>query len=516
VTPFVHFRSWLRAAPLGERVLSAVAGLALLCLFVWASTPFPASSGSAVLTGAGASSAPVSSSSTTGSGPAARVPGASAGPQSRSAGSSLLGVTTTGAPSGLPGAGGTTASGRSAPRRGCGSPGATDQGVTARTITIGIVVVDLGAASNALKLPSAADQRKAHTAVFSDINAKGGVLCRKLVPKFYTDSTLDASSEHSLCLQMAQDRLFAVYNNLFNTSEQTCIAKQHIPNIWYTPPHTPDVKQYAPYILSWQADFDHLIHQYIAGASSLGYFTGMKKLGILEGSCYPDENAALVKELRAVGIDPDKASTFNYGCPANSAAPAPQADQQAALQFKRDGVTHVVNVAYGNDVYVANAADQQGYHPKFAKMEDASAGGLESASQKPPKSWDGTLLITSIQTGAPHTPHYVFNKATQACTQLLAGQGLPSAYSPGLNSLLGIACVDGALFSAMAERAPSLTRTALADGLARVGHLDLAYPAGPVDISDAGLPTGGQLARPGVWVSACECWHLTDVRWRAY
>jgi hypothetical protein len=398
----------------------------------------------------------------------------------------------------------------------CGAPGATDQGVTAGTITIGVVIVDLGAASNALALPSADDQRKAHQAVVDDLNRKGGVRCRRLVAKYYTDSTLDAGAEHSLCLQMAQDKLFAVYNNLFNTSEQTCIAKQAIPNIWFTPPHTGDVRRYAPYILSWQGDFDRLIHQYVAGANALGYFSGMKKLGILEGSCYPDENAALVKELRAVRIDPGEASVFNYGCPASPAAPNPQADQAAALQFKRDGVTHVVNVAYGNDSYVAAAADQQGYHPKFAKLEDASASGLESASQKPPKSWDGTLLITAIQTGAPHTPGYVYNAPTRACTRLLAAAGVPAPYSNGLTSLLGIACVDGALLAAMAEHAPSLTRKDLSLGLSRLGKIDLAYPAGPIDVTDPAVPAGGQLVRPGRWVSSCECWHITDVRWRSY
>ena len=519
MTPFRGFRSWLRSGPRAERSLTGVAGLALLALLVWASVPTVAPTERTTLGGAGPATGVAPGATTaTPSGTRGSTGGAcaSTGCPATSGG----GTGGTGSGAGTTGSSGATAVGATgttgSASSGCGAPGATDQGVTATTITVGIVVVDLGAASNALALPSADDQRKAHTAVFNDLNRRGGVLCRKLVPHFYTDSTLDASEEHSLCLQMAQDKLFAVFNNLFNTSEQTCIAKQKIPNVWFTPPHTPDVRTYAPYILSWQGDFDRLIHQYVAGAKALGFFTGMSKLGILEGTCYPDENAALVRELRGAGIDPGKASVFNYGCPVSSAAPNPQADQQAALQFQRDGVTHVVNVAYGNDSYVAAAADQQGYHPKFAKMEDASATGLESASQKPPKSFDGTLLITTIQTGAPHTPGYVFNAPTQQCTKLLASQGLPAAYAPGLNSLLGIACVDGALLVAMAEHAPALTRTALAAGLSRVGRLDLAFPAGPIHVTDASVPTGGQLARPGVWVAACECWHLTDLRWRAY
>jgi hypothetical protein len=382
VTPFLHFRSWLRSGPRSERVLTAVAGGAVLVLLIWASTPFTASSSPAALDSSGptapATGVPLPGASTgmvTGTG----TSGTSGGTSGGTTGSAPLTTTGSTGPGGSAGSGtsgsslGTAgssgaagSSGTVAPSKACGAPGATDVGVSATTVTIGVVIVDLGAAGNALSLPSAEDQRKAHTAVFNDLNRKGGLQCRKVIPRYYTDSTLDPSEEHALCLQMVEDKVFAVYNNFFNVTEQTCIAKQKIPNLWFTPPHTGDVRRYAPYILSWHADFDHLIHQYVAGAKSLGFFTGMKKLGIIEGTCYPDENVAITKELRAVGIDPDKASVFNYGCPASPAAPNPQGDQQAALKFKRDGVTHVVNVAYGNDAYVAGAADGQGYHPKFA------------------------------------------------------------------------------------------------------------------------------------------------------
>ncbi|MDX6432828.1 MAG: hypothetical protein QOE54_5194, partial [Streptosporangiaceae bacterium] len=63
---------------------------------------------------------------------------------------------------------------------------------------------------------------------------------------------------------------------------------------------------------------------------------------------------------------------------------------------------------------------------------------------------------------------------------------------------------------------PSLKRTDLAIGLTRVGALDLAYPGGPINITNPRIPTGGQLARPGIWKSDCNCWRLTDIHFRAY
>jgi hypothetical protein len=524
MTPFLHFRSWLRSGPTGERVVTAGTAVVLVALVAWASTPSTRGGGDVAPAGA----------LVTDGGPTA-PPGAAAPAGTRALGPAGTGTRTMAGTLGAAGpvapgpvgpAGGTSAGGTggaaasgpsgatAATAKTCGSPGATDVGVTATTITIGIIVVDLGQASNLIAVPSAEDQRKAHTAVFNDINNKGGVLCRKLVPKFYTDGVFDTSQEHAECLRMQADKVFAVFNNMFNTSEQTCIPKAKIPNIWYTPPHTPDVRKYSPYILSWQPDFDQLIHAYVFGAKAQGYFNGMKKLGILTQTCYPDEFPALKKELSAAGIDPGQASVFDYGC--TQSPQSPQSDQAAVLQFKRDGVTHIVNVHYNNDANFSIAADQQNYFPKFAHMEDASATAIETGSTKPGKSFNNTLLISTIQTGAAHTPGYQFNKPTQECTKLLAANGLPSAYSAGVAALFGIACIDGALLKAMAERMPVLRRDQLAKAMTRLGPLDLAYPGGPINVTNAQIPTGGQLARPGVWQSSCDCWKVTDVRFRAY
>ncbi|MCU1594594.1 MAG: hypothetical protein JWO12_1986 [Frankiales bacterium] len=422
--------------------------------------------------------------------------------------------TTGGSTGGVGSTGATTGRTTGTSGKACGAPGATDQGVTATTISVGVIIVDLGAASNLIAVPSASDQKKAWNASVAQLNKNGGVLCRKVVVKFYTDGVFDTSQEHSACLQMVADKVFAVFNNLFNTTEQTCIAKNHIPNIWYTPPHTPDVKKYSPYILSWQPDFDQLIHEYVFGAKAQGYFNGMKKLGIIKQSCYPDEIIALQHELTAAGIDMSKADVYDEGC--SQSPNNPQTDTSAALEFQRNGVTHILNVAYANDASFSMAADQQKYYPKFAHMEDASATAIETGTAKPGKSFDNTLLISSIQTGAAHTPGYRFNAPTVACTKLLASAGLPSAYSAGVAALFGISCIDTLLFKQMAEHAPSLRRDQLALGLTRVGPLELAYPGGPLNVTNRMVPTGGQLARAGRWRTSCECWVLTDVRFRAY
>lgn len=528
MSPFLEFRSWLRDGPRPERALAAVTGVLLLALVAWAVIPNIPSDSTTVASVAGVESpaapapAAPASGAVTPTGPAGAPPTSAAAvstaPQAGPGIAVPSAVTSTagGAPSTAVAPTGATrpsSHGASSSSNAACPVGATDKGVTATTITIGVIIYTTGSANSLINLPAASDWEKAYTAVFNAVNAKGGLACRKLVPKFYVDNVLDSNSEHSLCLQAAQDKVFALFNNPFATAEQTCPAKQHIPDFWATPPHTHDVAQYVPYILSYQPDFDRLIHLYVRGAHDLGWFTGMKKLGIIEQSCFPDENTDIANELSAIGIDPHQASIFNYGC---SSAPvnSPLTDSQAAIQFKNAGVTHVMNVGYASDVGFSNAADGQHFFPKFAHMEDASGQAIASGVTKPGKSYDGTLLIETIPTGGPNTPGYTFSPANQTCASQLASVGLPSQTSSDVAKFYGLACVDMTMFVAAVSHAPQLVGTQLSTGLSRAGTLDLAYPSGPLTVTDPARPTGGTVFEPAQWYTACECWRITDPHFR--
>lgn len=530
MSPFLSARLWMRQGPRSERWLTALT-LGFALLLVVAALPGMSGGGGSqdtLLAGAveGAAAAdgvgigagggtPAGAAGTSGqaAGGAGQGAGVAVGSGSTgSTGSTGAGASVQGGVATGTGGSGTTPGGAGT-KPGCGPLSATDQGVTAKEITVAAVLVDLGAANGTINLPPVEDQRKAYNAVADELNRNGGVRCRKVVLRFFSDNPLDASAAHATCLEIQDAKVFAAFNNLFAPQETTCLAKAKIPNIWYTPPHTPDVRRYSPYILSWQPDYDQLIRHYVRGAKSQGWFKGLEKLGILEQSCYPDENEAIRRELMAIGVDPGKAEVFNYGC---SGAPVstPEQDQAAALQFKREGVTHVLNVAYGSISSFSRAADQQAYDPEYAMMEDAAATAIQSGTSKPGDGFDGALLVTTIETGATNTPGYKYGAATAECAKTLTRAGLPAPYATDGAKFFGIACTNLIIFKAAAEAAPDLVRTQLGAGLVRAGALDLAFPAGPLQVRDARLPTGGQLWRPGRWVTACQCWRVTDVRYR--
>jgi hypothetical protein len=525
VTPFQQFRLWSRGGPRAERAATAIAFSVLLVLVAWASVPGSTPEGSSAALDAAVSGSPEAP----GAGPAgggAPVGGAGSGAATRAPGSGTTAPVLGSLPAGRPGAANDDSSSRvaagtapgaaraAAPgTAGCGTAGATDVGVTSQAIRVGVSLPDLGGLGPAFNVPAVEDQQKAWDAVFAVYNQAGGVQCRKLTPRYYRDDVTSATAEHATCLQMVQDKLFAVIQNFYFPEESTCLARNKIPNFWYIPPHTNQVRSYYPYILSYQPDYDRLVRDYVQGAQQLGWFKGRGKVGILEGTCFPDLNKSIDRELTAVGIASSQRSVFNYGC--DPGAPSqPEKDTQGVLQFKREGVTHVLSVAYGRSFSFSSVADGQDYRPKYAVMDDGQVAGSNHSTANPTGAgFDGALAIAVSQLGEQDSPNVKPSAATAECIRIMKAAGMPSPLSAG-GASYGSPCAGVKMFVAAAANAAGLTRTSLAAGLARVGSLDLSFPAGPANFRDPRNPTGGGFWRPLRFDRSATCWRVESATFR--
>jgi hypothetical protein len=523
--PFQQFRLWLRSGPTAERQISAVAAVVAVTLLVWAALPTLTSGGSSTLSAAptGSQSGPVTTgapgqpgSATTGgaAGTGGTVPGSV--PVTGSGGGTTGSTSSTGGAgtSGSTGAA-TSTTGVPAPGTRCLTPPA-GQGVSSTTITIGVILPTIGALNSAIGIPSAADHQKAYNALFADVNRHGGAQCRKLVPKFYSDNPLDSSTGRAACLQIQQDKVFAVINNLFNSDVQTCVAQAKVPNFWYTTPHANAIKKYAPYIMSFQADYDRLVTSYVRGSQKVGWFKGVKKIGILDQTCFPDLSARLRSELTAAGYPSKTWSVYNYGCSTSGTGQEPNKDTQAAVQFNRAGVTHVMSVAYGKSSQFAKAAEQQNYRPKYVVMSDAQIQANNHTNPPQTASFDGALDVTSDTIGSLDTPGYRFNASTLACRKIMKSAGLPDMLDSSqgtAGTLYGVACVSTKLLVNALQHIPVLQRSSLAAGLAAVGNIELSFPAGPSVFDNPANPTGDQYWRPAAFHTSCNCWQVTSVAW---
>jgi hypothetical protein len=316
---------------------------------------------------------------------------------------------------------------------------------------------------------------------------------------------------------MQQDKVFAVLNNLFNAENLTCVPQAKIPNFWYTAPLTSQARKYAPYVISYLPDYTRLIKQYVHGAKAVGWFKGRGKIGLLEDTCRPENNDAMKRELTKAGFPSSTWSVYNYGCTTTGTGQEPDKDTAAAVQFRREGVTHVMGIAYGKAAAFAKAAEQQGYTPKYAEMSDGQIESQDHTNPPQSKTFDGALNITTDQIGAENTPGIRFSPATQACRRIIMGAGLKDPVDPTAGTgggLYGASCVQTAMLVAAITHAPVLNRASLAAGLVRAGELDLSYPAGPGKVLDTALPTAGNYWRTEAFRASCNCWQVTSTTWR--
>ena len=102
-------------------------------------------------------------------------------------------------------------------------------GVTDKTIKIGVALVDFQCIAPYIQT-TRIDEYKVYDAFIADLNAKGGVAGRKLVPVYHTFCPIVPAPALALCTQFTEDdQVFAVIGDFVDLTGQAqpCIAKQH-------------------------------------------------------------------------------------------------------------------------------------------------------------------------------------------------------------------------------------------------------------------------------------------------
>lgn len=396
----------------------------------------------------------------------------------------------------------------------CGTPGRTDQGVTATTINVDVDVADLaGQAGNSLVgIPSAQQEEAMFGAAIDAVNAAGGVRCRKLVPKYYTADALDPSSLQALCLQIVADHPFALLDDGLAspdgpTTPRDCPPSNHIPEFGSLAMSNAELKQFAPYLFGDTSSAEEIVNDWVLGANQLHWFAGAAKIGVLEQDCIPDINGLVMNDLRRIGIQSAKVDSFDFGCP--NEIPPPDQVEEAVLKFKTDGVTNVMDDGGVYESYFSKDASSQGYKPKYTVADQATIALWDNPDFGPDSSnFSGALAITASQYGAENTPGTKFNTATAACDKAMAAHGEPAAeHSP--DGFAGVACTIVSMLVTGAENAPALERADLAQGLDAAKTLSLPFPAGPANFAASAGQHGGGFWRADVWVTACDCFRVS-------
>jgi hypothetical protein len=394
------------------------------------------------------------------------------------------------------------------------TPTASDDGVTADAVNVAVPVINLtGAFTNeTFGLRNADDAFSVAQAIAKDINADGGVACRQLNLKLYKVNILDPNQQKASCLDIINDKPFAVIDigGFTTPASRTCLKDA---KILYDASgnglvNNDELKQWKPYMYMMYPTTDDAARNFVEGAAAQDVFEaskGFKKIGLLLTACNKQTNSTLNDKLQDAGVSASQISTFVFsGCTVNAATEVAQAVQQ----FKDAGVSHVFLAAStSNGPAFIKQADTLNFKPTYLTSDEAN----ESRSSAWGPSFDGAIAVTSTHQG--ELGEGTINDERQACNDAIeAGGAKPSTEAK--DSMPMSICDSLRLFAAIANAGDvEITRDTFTSRLQKVGTFKSAH-LGDADFSAAGTLSGGQTYRAIKYGVDCSCWKLLDTTWQ--
>lgn len=353
---------------------------------------------------------------------------------------SPAGVAAPGQPRSGAATGGTGGAGPSTP----GLPGAKGPGFTATTIKIGFATQnDVPPLAGPFGFSADFGDSEAQIkALFADVNRRGGVLGRKLVPVFHDVGTVDSNTDSAIveqrtCAAWTEDeRVFAALSNVGVTNGAglfACLAKAKVPLFFSdTSGHTRNLFSryrstlYGPGMLT----LERLLPTLMSRLQAQGYFGPWDTVTGSAGGAKPvkvglfyadkDESGQVFqkltrRELASRGIT--IGSEYAYDGDITTAG---RDSASAALQFSSAGVTHVLSDG-GAVAFFMKGADQQAYHPRYGL---STMNSLSFATSTPSTQLKGALGVSWVpyaDVKADQAP--AKNRAAKQCLDLMRAAG---------------------------------------------------------------------------------------------
>ena len=379
---------------------------------------------------------------------------------------------------------------------------ASDIGVTAKTIKIGVPDVKLGGVA----LGNEIDPKEYWKALVADVNSRGGVQGRKIVLDFATVDLSDYETQAAAaCRKWTEDdKVFAVVaSGGFFGPPVRCITEEHrTPFINYD---GQDESYYAAAkgLLFSTGQGKHRIMRNFGYWLHRGGYLRSHKIGLLasDGFDRPPVDQGLLPVVSRLGYtftDKEYISLTD-----RSAAPGQIA--VAVQNMKAKGVDVVLaasNLLY-QQLFVQQAEKQQYFPHYFAS--DFAGMTTDLLSDSYPQSWDGTVGVTGLRTGEEKVGLPEQPVDTQ-CRQIVA-KATGKSIARGSVDSDGIMLVCGPFqrFVAGAVGAgANLTRSRLSQAIQQQGNVVIPYTAGAS--FRPGKFDASDFERTVQWHFDCKCW----------
>jgi hypothetical protein len=263
-----------------------------------------------------------------------------------------------------------------------------DQGVTAKTITVGIPYVDLAAVDHQFGLKiNQGSYPDAYNALFDQINTQGGINGRKVVPVFVAVNPTGTAAAASSCTQLTEDNHVFV---AFSPLSPDCYLIGGTPTIGATVTGTLPKGAAQNFTVTAPATAYDPVQ--LAVLTQKGILKG-KKVGVFAGTVTDQAEMAIVNAaLKKEHVD--VVSSAVDSAPSTDTAAENQQQAVIAQHFKNAGVNEVVAVGNGSAVWLAGEdANQATYNPNWMATNETQLAGVLTG-----KSYNPTYLKNVVAT----------------------------------------------------------------------------------------------------------------------
>ena len=394
---------------------------------------------------------------------------------------------------------------------------ATDQGVTASSIKVGVVLLDLSAAlaiGLGLDNYDTATQKRAFETYFKGINNGGGINGRRIAPvyaEFDPLSTSGAKSAGAICIRMAKDeKVFALMG--YTYAAGPCAAVQYrIPVAALNAELESTYRLSKNYFSSSQPSYERTARNWAAFLLDSGLSKG-KKVGLLNvkdsGNSELSADAAAATLTQLGQPLAYRAQLTNDQAAASSQLPVEVQKMKAA------GVQQVMlNTEFLTAINFMQQAEQQNYFPQYLTSEHGALASNGLIRKGPQRSKENVIGVTAQTVLSPvgrvEPPHEKvcrenYNKDNPSAHQFAYGDEGP----------YNVACMAVEVFRRGAVPAgPELTRAGYVAALQKAGRGELpvtlagSFAPGKTDFADSVWPVRYKVA--------CECYELAGPLTRA-
>jgi ABC-type branched-subunit amino acid transport system substrate-binding protein len=390
-----------------------------------------------------------------------------------------------GGTAGLGGAGGRSGTGGTGGGSGGSAGGApvrltaSDTGVTADSIKVGFLVVNLaGLNATGQALGLRGDIEQVIDAYVAEVNKAGGINGRKVVAVKRRTDTTSQGDGIAACTQMLEDE------KVFGVVDTFATVYQAVQRCFTIDGKAPFSHSYllseafqaagGGYDVGAPRNIDRAAREWVAGAKADGFLKGGENVGVITDTCEPSHGVVrdvLVPGIKAAGAGSVK--QVDIDCDTSS-----QSSQvpNAVLQLKVAGVTHMfLAVSFLAATNFTINADSQAWRPKYFVSDFYGLTTDLFSKNFSPNQFDGVHAVTSTYSGQQAAGRPI-SAGAKKCGDMLVRHGLPGISDINRDAeALGICDQFVDVFVAAAKEAgPNLTRPGWAQAVGRLGKLEVA------------------------------------------